>query len=89
MARVLDGYPRHVVVAARATDGRDFVQGIAGGWSDEETIRRARERGIEWAHVVDQSDSHTALNQMDQLILGGRTGWNLCDVYLAVVGGVN
>ena len=89
MARVLDGYPRHVVVAARATDGRDFVQGIAGGWSDEETIRRARERGIEWAHVVDQSDSHTAMNQMDQLILGGRTGWNLCDVYLAVVGGVN
>jgi len=26
----LDGYGRDVVVAARATDGRDFVKGIAG-----------------------------------------------------------
>jgi len=48
-------------VAARATDGRDFVKGIAGGWVDETTLRRARERGIDWGHVVEESDSFTAL----------------------------
>ena len=86
MARCFDGYPRHVVVAARATDGRDYVQGIAGGWSDEATMGRARTRGIEWARVVERSDTYSALHELDQLIVGARTGWNLCDVYLAVVG---
>jgi glycerate 2-kinase len=86
MAEVLDAQESEVVVAARATDGRDFVQGIAGGWVDETTIRRARERGIDWSKVVAESDSYAALYQLGQLIAGGRTGWNLCDVYLLVRG---
>jgi hydroxypyruvate reductase len=86
MAELLDGFERNVVVAARATDGRDFVKGIAGGWVDETTARRARGRGIDWSSVVEESDSYSALNELGQLITGGRTGWNLCDVYLAVVG---
>jgi glycerate-2-kinase len=87
MAKVFDGSERDVVVAARATDGRDFVKGIAGGWIDETTLGRARERGIDWSRVVEESDSSTALNALGQLISGGRTGWNLCDVYLVVVDG--
>lgn len=85
MAEVFDGDERDVVVAARATDGRDYVKGIAGGWTDETTLRRARERGIDWSRVVEESDSFTALNELGQLIGGGRTGWNLCDLYLVVV----
>jgi glycerate 2-kinase len=85
MAEVFDGSEREVMVVARATDGRDFVKGIAGGWTDESTLRRARDRGIEWSRVVEESDSFTALNALDQLIAGGRTGWNLCDVYVVVV----
>jgi len=84
MAEVFDGDERGVVVVARATDGRDYVKGIAGGWTDETTVRRARERGIDWSRVVEESDSFTALNDLGQLIDGGRTGWNLCDVYLVV-----
>jgi glycerate-2-kinase len=86
MAGVLDGKVRDTVVVARGTDGRDFVKGIAGGWVDTTTLRRARELGIDWTSVVDNSDSHHALAELGQLIEGGRTGWNLCDVYLAVVG---
>jgi glycerate 2-kinase len=84
MAAVLDAHNSHVVAAARATDGRDYVEGIAGGWVDETTLRRAHELGIDWSSVVAQSDSYTALHQLRQLIAGGRTGWNLCDVYLLV-----
>jgi len=86
MAEVLDGQKRDAIAVGRATDGRDFVKGIAGGWSDNETVRRARERGIEWLRVVEESDSYSALKELGQLITGGRTGWNLCDVYLTVVG---
>jgi glycerate-2-kinase len=84
MADVLDGEHRDVVALARATDGRDYVKGIAGGWVDATTGRRARERGINWSTVVEASDSFSALHDLGQLIAGGRTGWNLCDVYLVV-----
>ena len=87
MSRTLDGNIRSAVAVARATDGRDYVKGIAGGWVDETTVRRARERGIEWASVVENSDSFRALSDLGQLIEGGRTGWNLCDVYLCLVDG--
>lgn len=84
MANVLEGDHRDVVALARATDGRDYVKGIAGGWVDATTGSRARERGINWSAVVEASDSFHALHDLGQLIAGGRTGWNLCDVYLVV-----
>ena len=87
MALRFGAYERDVVAVARATDGRDFVKGIAGGWSDNETVRRAREHGIDLASVVSDNDSYAALHELQQLIGGGRTGWNLCDVYLVLVGG--
>jgi len=84
MAEVLDGDHRDVYALARATDGRDYVKGVAGGWVDATTGRRARERGINWSNVVAASDSFNALHDLGQLIAGGSTGWNLCDVYLVV-----
>jgi len=86
MAEVLDGHKRDAITVARSTDGRDFVKGIAGGWSDNETLRRARERGLDFSTVVSDSDSYSALHALGQVIDGGRTGWNLCDVYLVAVG---
>jgi glycerate-2-kinase len=85
MAGAFGEYERDVLAVARSTDGRDFVQGIAGGWSDRETVGRARDRGIDYLSVVNDNDSYTALRELGQLIAGGRTGWNLCDVYLCVV----
>jgi glycerate 2-kinase len=85
MAGAFGDYERDVIAVARSTDGRDYVRGIAGGWSDRETVGRARELGIDFLSVVRDSDSYTALHELGQLIGGGRTGWNLCDVYLCVV----
>ena len=85
MAASLGNNPREVTVVARATDGRDYVQGVAGGWVDELTLSRAREHGIDWSRVLNDNDSYAALRDLDQLLPGGRTGWNLCDVYLGVV----
>jgi glycerate-2-kinase len=85
MAGAFGAYERDVLAVARATDGTDYVRGIAGGWSDGETIGRARDRGIDFSSVVRDNDSHSALHELGQLIAGGRTGWNLCDVYLVAV----
>jgi glycerate-2-kinase len=85
MAGAFGSYERDAVAVARATDGRDFVKGIAGGWSDNATVRRARDRGIDFASVVRDNDTYTALYELGQLIAGGPTGWNLCDVYLVLV----
>jgi glycerate 2-kinase len=89
MAGAFGAYERDFLAVARATDGRDFVRGIAGGWSNNETVRRARERGIEYTRVIRESDSYSALHELGQLIPGGRTGWNLCDVYLVTVDAVS
>ena len=45
MAGAFDGDERDVVAVARATDGRDFVKGIAGGWTDrDDAASRSRSR---------------------------------------------
>jgi glycerate-2-kinase len=85
MAGSFGAYERDILAVARATDGRDFVEGIAGGWSERDTLRRAQALGFDYASVVDESDSYTVLHELGQLIPGARTGWNLCDVYLVAV----
>ena len=85
MAAVLDRLPREGVFVARATDGRDYVNGVAGAWVDRSTLGRARDLGIDWSAVIDDHDSHTAVAALGQLIEGAHTGWNLCDLYLALI----
>ena len=65
MAGAFGEYERDVVAVARSTDGRDYVQGIAGGWSDRETLRRARELGIDFASVIQDSDSYPRCTNSD------------------------
>ena len=85
MAAVLDRLPREGVFVARATDGRDYVNGVAGAWVDRSTLGRARDLGIDWSAVIEDHDSHTAVAALGQLIEGAHSGWNLCDLYLALI----
>jgi glycerate 2-kinase len=84
MARVLDGVLGSHAFVARASDGRDFVEGVSGAWVDETTYSRAQERGFDWVAVTRDADTFTALNELGQLITGVHTGWNLCDLYVAL-----
>ena len=72
------------VFVARASDGRDFVRGVAGAWVDETTRREAQRRGIDWSSIAEQNDTFVGLRTLDQLIDGSSTGWNLCDIYVVV-----
>jgi glycerate-2-kinase len=84
VAEVLAGYARPSVFVARASDGRDFVRGVAGAWADETTRREAQRRGIDWSSIAEQNDTFVGLRTLDQLIDGSSTGWNLCDIYVVV-----
>lgn len=85
MAGFLDHFGRDAAFAARASDGRDYLRGVGGAWVDTSTKRRAHAVGIDWLHLKQENDSYRGLLAVDQLLPGGHTGWNLCDIYVAVL----
>ena len=85
MADILARLSRPAAFAARASDGRDYVEGVGGAWVDNSTRERAREMGFDWRAIKDANDSHRALTALGQLFEGRHTGWNLCDLYVAVL----
>jgi glycerate 2-kinase len=86
LAPVLSDLGRPGVCVALATDGRDFLEDVAGAWTDESTVRRLAGRGDDVGRVLARHDANGALGALGQVIEGGRTGWNLCDVYVVVLG---
>lgn len=84
MAERLATFERPGVFVARASDGRDFVEGVAGGWVDNLTTQRASALGIDWSSVAARNDTFSGLTSLGQLLPGSSTGWNLCDLYLTL-----
>jgi glycerate-2-kinase len=85
MADVLAHDARAGAFVAEASDGRDHVEGVGGAWADGETKAAARDRGFDWVAVAQSHDTYPALKALGHLIEGGHTGWNLCDLYVAVL----
>ena len=85
MADVLARSGRKGTFVAQASDGRDYVAGVAGAWVDDATLAKAIALGIDWADVAQSHDTYPALRALGQLIDGEHTGWNLCDIYVAVL----
>ena len=86
MAPVLASLEQTAVFVARASDGRDFIEGVAGAWTDSSSFARAQALGLDGADVAARHDSGSALATLGQLLVGVHTGWNLCDLYLCLVG---
>ena len=86
MGEILAGLGRPGACVALATDGRDFIEGVGGAWSDETTPARLAALGVDVRSTIERHDAHDALAAVGQLVQGGRTGWNLCDLYVVVLG---
>ncbi len=84
MARELAHSSRDVTFLARSSDGRDFIRGVAGAWVSTDTWARIGARSLNWDDIARSHDTHPALSALGQLIEGGHTGWNLCDIYVAL-----
>jgi glycerate 2-kinase len=85
MAKELAHSSRDTVFLARSSDGRDFVRGVAGAWVSTDTWARIGARHLNWDAIARTHDTHPALASLGQLIEGGHTGWNLCDVFVALI----
>ena len=84
MAKSLSTLERDAVFVARATDGSDFLRGVSGGWVDSSTLAKCANQGINWTDVAQSNDTYHGLRALGQLLEGETTGWNLCDLYLAL-----
>jgi glycerate-2-kinase len=85
MAKELSG-ERQSAFVAQTSDGRDYVEGVAGAWVTNDTASRIDAAGLNWLTVARSHDTYPALRTLEQIIEGGHTGWNLCDIYVALVG---
>jgi hydroxypyruvate reductase len=85
MAKELDGTVGPSAFVARASDGRDYVEGVGGAWVSDATLSRLGALGLDWSNIARTHDTYPALRALGQLIEGGHTGWNLCDLYVALI----
>jgi glycerate 2-kinase len=85
MAKELGDHVRTSIFLATASDGRDYIEGVGGAWVSQSTMARIGELGLDWSSVARIHDTYPAFRALGQLIKGGHTGWNLCDLYVALV----
>jgi glycerate 2-kinase len=76
-----------LAICALDTDGTDGPTGVAGGIADGRTLARARELGMDVYRRLREHDSGAVLQALDDAILTGNTGTNLCDLNLIYVSG--
>jgi hydroxypyruvate reductase len=61
------------------TDGLDGRAGAAGAWLEPDTLRRAREQGMNPLDFLDRNDSASLFDRLDALVTTGPTHTNIND----------
>ncbi|WP_455391503.1 glycerate kinase type-2 family protein [[Eubacterium] cellulosolvens] len=84
----LKNYSGNWAMASVASDGADFIPGIAGAVVDNSSLSRVNDLNLDIAAYLDNFDSNTLLNSIgDSLILTGNTGTNVGDLIIYILGG--
>jgi len=83
-AIALDGWPR-VALATLATDGGDGPTDAAGAFVTGETIRRAREHGLNPLAHLENNDSYPFFQRLGDAVVTGPTGTNVNDLTFILV----
>ncbi len=76
-----------LAICALDTDGTDGPTDLAGGIADGLTVTRAAAAGLDVYRSLDAHDSGTVLQALDDALLTGNTGTNLCDLNVVYVDG--
>ena len=80
------GYPGEWVLACVGTDGFDFLPDVAGAIVDNNSLVRARAKGIAVESYLEQYDSNTLLAKVGgSLVTTGHTGTNVGDVIVYIL----
>jgi len=75
-----------IVVLSAGTDGIDGSSDAAGAIADGGTVTRGGYEGMEIADYLDRNDSFSYLDAIGDTIVTGRTGTNVMDIRLVMVG---
>ena len=75
----------NVVVLSGGTDGTDGPTDAAGAVADGETLRKAREQGLNAAECLKDNDSYRFFKGIDDLLITGPTMTNVMDIRLMLV----
>ncbi|MGE7925720.1 DUF4147 domain-containing protein [Viridibacillus arvi] len=82
MAKELSQLEKEVSFISFATDGNDFIPGVAGAWATNNTYKKIMYEGIEWKEILNNNNSNYGLQRISQLIKDIKTSINLCDLYV-------
>jgi glycerate-2-kinase len=72
----------HVWVVGFATDGTDGPTSVAGAVVDGQTVVRARRKGLDLTHALQNNDAYPVFEKLHGHIVTGPTGTNVNDLYL-------
>jgi len=76
-------YPGEWLVASVGTDGSDFLPDVAGAVVDDDSLEKAKAKGIDVKPYLDGYDSNTLLSEIGgSLVITGDTGTNVGDVII-------
>ena len=81
----IDGFANLLVLSA-GTDGTDGPTDAAGAIATGETIRRARQRGLDPAKHLAENDSYPFFDALGNLVKTGPTGTNVMDIHVLLSG---
>ena len=82
----MEKYIGEWAVASVGTDGSDFLPDVAGAIVDNNSLAKARAKGIDVKSYLDRYDSHTLLKKIGgSLIVTGNTGTNVGDVIVYIL----
>ncbi|MFJ7669661.1 DUF4147 domain-containing protein [Lysinibacillus sp. NPDC097195] len=82
MAKELNQLKKEVSFISFATDGNDFIPGIAGAWATNNTYKKIINKGMNWRQILNDNNSNYGLQTISQLIKDIKTSINLCDLYV-------
>jgi len=74
------------VFVSLGTDGIDGVSKGAGAIADSETFKRALDKGLDVNQFLENNDSFTFFDELEDAIITGPTGTNVADIGIFIVG---
>ena len=70
------------ILISCASDGYDYTE-AAGAIADTETLKKAKELGLDIQKYLDKNDSFNFFQKTKDQIITGKTGLNVSDIFLA------
>ncbi len=84
VAAGIDGL-RETAFFSVGSDGTDGPTDAAGGYVDQDTARKLRQKGLSISRILADNDSYHGLMQCDGLIFTGATGTNVNDLSMLLI----